>query len=141
MNAIAQEDLYGCGVACLASVADVTYKQALKLFINGKNKAMRVGFYCPEFVAALAKKGLNYEWRAIKSPKVKNRIYHEGTIVFIQKSKKYPGGHFLSRGEGMWMDPWINYPDINIKAGFRKRLPEKPIYVVMRQNQKSALKH
>lgn len=39
-----------------------------------------------------------------------------------------PFGHYLIRFNNQWIDPWINLPNKNIKAGFRKRLPGKPIY-------------
>lgn len=130
MKKVVQEDPYGCGAACLASVLAVTYQEALSLFTAGKKKAKTFGFYCREIAAALKKEGLEYEYKYIK-PKIKRKIYRDGTIVFVKRSKKYPAGHYLSRIDGKWMDPWINFPEENRKAGFRKRLPEKPIYGII----------
>lgn len=130
MKAIKQEDPYGCGAACVASVLNISYQEVLNLFTDGRSKSREVGFYCREMVGALEKKGLTYEYRYIKK-RIRNKIYRTGTIVFVQRSKRYPAGHYLARIDDKWMDPWINFPAINVKAGFRKRLPERPIYAIL----------
>ena len=82
----------------------------------------------------MAKKKLAYEYRYIK-PKIRKLIYRPGTIIFIARSKKYPAGHYLAMGSGKgWMDPWINFPSElkSSRAGFRKKLPGRPIYAVLR---------
>lgn len=129
MKLIAQEDHLGCGAACVAAVLGVSYQESLDLFKNGQKKAVEVGFLCKELVIALKKKGLEYEYRYIKG-KLRKKISKQGTVVFLKRSKKYPSGHYLCRAENMWMDPWINFPDEDRKSGFRKRQPEKPIYVI-----------
>ena len=132
MKNITQKDGFGCGIACTASVLNLNYEQAKKLFHN-VNQAKDFGFLCKDIVTALKKKGLAYEYKYIK-PRVKKRIYKPGTIVFIARSKRFPAGHYLSKDlvKG-WMDPWINFPsDISkSKSGFRKRLPGKPIYAIL----------
>lgn len=129
MKPIVQEDPLGCGVACMAAVLGVSYQESLNLFKNGQKKAIEIGFFCKEIVVALKKKGLVYEYRYIKG-KLRKKIYKQGTIVFLRRSKKYPSGHYLCRINNKWMDPWINFPNGNRKAGFRKRLPEKPTYII-----------
>lgn len=129
MKPIVQEDPLGCGAACVAAVVGISYQESLDLFESGKRKAVEVGFFCKELVMALKKKGLEYEYRYIKG-KLRKNIYNQGTIVFLRRSKKYPSGHYLCRIDNKWMDPWINFPNEDRKAGFRKRLPEKPIYIV-----------
>ena len=68
---------------------------------------------------------------------MRKKIYSPGVIVFIARSKQYPNGHFLSRVEKGWMDPWINFSKVNLmsmseaKAGIRKRLPGRPIYAIL----------
>ena len=60
-------------------------------------------------------------------------MYQPNAIVYVKKSKKYPAGHYLCRLGYIgykWMDPWINFPDRDIQAGFRRRLPGKPVYVI-----------
>lgn len=129
MRPIKQEDPFGCGVACIASILGINYQTALNLFDGGKEKAKATGFYCREIVKTLGKVDLKYEYKYIK-PKIRKRTYTQGAIVFLRRSKKYPKGHYLSRSENMWLDPWVNFPLEEIKKGFRKRLPEKPIFVI-----------
>jgi len=128
---IKQKDDYGCGAACVAALLNITYRQALKLFNDGNLKAKTKGFSCKEICLVLNKFGKNYEYKYVK-PRLKNRIYKEGTIVFIKRSKKYPANHYLLRTGKSWLDPWINLnrnKNIkNAKAGLRKRLPNKAIY-------------
>ncbi len=129
MNPVKQEDSFGCGVACVASILNISYQKALSLFKNGERKAKETGFYCREIVEVLGRGGLKYDYKYIK-PKVRKKIYESGAIIFLGRSKKYPEGHYLSRVGNMWMDSWINFPLKKQKAGFRRRLPEKPIYVI-----------
>ena len=129
MKPIKQEDPFGCAVACVASVLGIGYQEALNIFRYGNKKAKTTGFYCKEIVKVLENKGLKYEYSYIKS-KIKKKIYQDNTIVFLRRSHRYPEGHFLCRKGNFWMDSWVNFPTKVKKAGFRKRLPEKPIYVI-----------
>lgn len=129
MKPIKQEDQLGCAVACVAFTLNVSYKNSLMLVRQGKRKAKNTGFLCKDIVKTLRKWGLNYKYNYIKD-KIKNKIYQSGTIVFLRRSKKYPAGHYVCRVNKKWMDPWINFPDTKIEAGFRKKLPEKPIYLI-----------
>ncbi|MDP2671522.1 MAG: hypothetical protein Q8P13_03655 [bacterium] len=129
MKPIKQEDDFGCGVACVASILEIGYQSALSLFREGEKKSQNTGFYCREIVEVLANQGLRYEYNYIK-PKLRKRIYKEGEMVFLRRSKKYPEGHYLCRMGKRWMDPWLNFPVDKREAGFRQRLPEKPIYLL-----------
>lgn len=129
MKPIKQENQLGCAVACVAFRLNISYKNSLVLFRYRKRKAKNTGFLCKEVMKALGKRGLNYKYSYIKD-KIKNKIYQSGAIVFLRRSKKYPVGHYLCRVDNKWMDPWINFPDSKIEAGFRKKLPEKPIYLI-----------
>ena len=133
MSPVKQEDELGCGVSCVAFILSISYENALDLFINGIRKAKSQGFLCKDLVTVLKKAGLSYEFKYIKI-KIRKKIYKENTIVYLRKSKKYPLGHYLVRSDNRWMDPWINFPSEDIKAGFRKRLPEKPIYSILCTN-------
>lgn len=131
---IIQEDSLGCGVACVAFVIGFNYQKTLKLFKKGGHKFNNQGFYCKELAGVLNNQGRNFEYRYIKG-KTRKKIYQDNVIVFIKRSKKYPLGHYLCRYKKLWMDPWINFPENkNIKetrAGFRKRLPGRPIYAII----------
>jgi len=130
---VKQENNYGCGVACVAFIIGKSYRQTLKLFENGYFEASNYGFNCKDIINALSKSGLKYSYHYINS-KRRRYIYKNYSIVFIKRSKQYPSGHYLCRFNHQWMDSWINFSENkNIKeakAGFRKMLPEKPIYII-----------
>ena len=134
-KSITQEFEYGCGVACFAFATNHTYKEA-ELFLGSK-QAMSERFWCKDLAFELNKAGKQYTHKYIK-PRLRNKIYQEGTIILIRRSKNYPSGHYLIRHNNMWMDPWINLPfdnDINNAiSGYRKRLPGKPMYALFCYN-------
>lgn len=130
---IVQENSFGCGIACATFALGLNYQKTLRLFKKDGQRAISQGFYCRHLVKILNSQGNNFDYKYIKS-KIKNKIYQNNSIVFIKRSKKYPFGHYLCRYKRLWMDPWINFQkNKNIKeakAGFRKKLPDKPIYVI-----------
>ena len=133
MRPVKQEDGLGCAVACVAFVLSIPYSETLKLFEDGKRRVKEeANFYCPEIVKILNEKGLNYSWQKLNK-KNAGVINQDLSIVFIKTSGKYPFGHFLTRYKDKWMDPWINLPDKDIKAGFRKILPGEPTYAIYRK--------
>ncbi len=131
MNPVTQKDPLGCGAACVSFITQNNYSEIV--FMLGKDDATHKGFYCKDLKAILSTLGFVYSYKYVK-PRLKSKIYQDCVIVFIKRSKKYPAGHYLTRYEGQWMDPWINFcQDTNIanaKSGFRKRLPGKPIYAL-----------
>ncbi len=131
-NSITQEAGYGCGIACFAFALNVTYQQAEIMLGSEQSNSTR--FWVKDFVAALGKHGRSYCAKYVKSH-IRRKIYGEGTIVLIRRSKQYPAGHYLIRHNGTWMDPWINLPiDNNLKharSGFRRRLPGSPMYALL----------
>lgn len=131
MKSTTQQGPSGCAPAYVAQILGISYRDAVALFKNGEIKEIYQGFYCREIVKALKKNGVNSEFKYINKQNVK-RIYKNKSIVYIKRSLKYPQGHFLCRFKGVWMDPWINMPQINpAKSGFRRRLPGKPIYAIL----------
>ena len=134
-ESITQEFDYGCGVACFAFALGMTYQQAANHL--GELQASSTRFWIKDFASALNTSGKQYIAKYMKLPMVR-KIYKEGTIVLIKRSKRYPTGHYLIRHKGLWMDPWINLPtnkDINhAESGFRKRLPGKPMYALLPQS-------
>lgn len=129
---ITQEFDYGCGIACFAFALDISYQQAAKQL--GEVQAGSTRFWIKDFVTALNISDKHYISKYMKPPMTR-KIYKEGTIVLIRRSKLYPTGHYLIRHNGHWMDPWINLPkDTDIShatSGFRKRLPGKPMYALL----------
>ncbi len=119
----------GCAVACVASLLGTSYKRALVLF-NNKPYAPTKGYYCKDISKALKKRRLVYVWKKVLLG-VNPLLNKEGVIVFIARSKKYPAGHYLLKTDRGWMNPWINFPEIApAKAGFQKRLPGKPQWIM-----------
>lgn len=129
MKSVTQKHEFGCGAACVAFISKKSYSKAIALL--GKKKATNQGYYCKDLCKALIRLNLIYSYKYLK-PGLKRKIYKDGTIVFIKRSKQYPSGHYLVRYNSLWMDPWINFnKDRYIKqakSGFRKKLPGKPIY-------------
>lgn len=130
MRPVKQEHYYGCGVACIAFVTKKIYQDVINSIESGENKAENKGFFCGELVVFLNNNGFYYYWKYINK-KIRSKIYQQGVVVFVKRSKRYPFGHYLARSENKWMDPWVNFPVANIKGGFRKRLPGKPIYAIL----------
>jgi hypothetical protein len=140
LKSVAQEDAFGCGIACVAFVCGISYEDAKALF--QKHEGTKPDCYCPDVVAALSKAGRRYSWRRI----VRRPRYKDGSIIFVAKSRRLPAGHYLVRWKGRWMDPWKNLdisdPRIRkARAGFRKRLPGKASYYVFQSNQGGRHKH
>lgn len=136
-EAVVQEHGTGCGVACAAYVLGISYQAALKLF-NKPAQAATVGYYAKDIVKALSRRRACYTHRYVKGAS-RAHLKIPGVIVYVQRSKKYPLGHYLARAEdGSWMNPWSNYPIIApAKARFEKRLPGKPLYVIFPAREKS----
>ncbi len=132
MKPIAQEDPFGCSLACVAFLLGRQYQEIVKLV--DKKRAQTRGFYCRDLIGLLSKLGLDYDYKYLK-PRFRRKIYSNNVIVFIKRSKQYPSGHYLARLNGLWMDPWINFKPSakiqNANAGFRKKLPGKPIYALL----------
>lgn len=124
----AQEDEFGCGVACVANLLHVSYKDALNLFLEPQNASWK-GYFCLDIIIALQHAGKLYYCFYIK-PRKRHLIYQNKTIVFIKRCKKYPSGHYVLRDNESWVDPWINFPRYPRLAGLRMRLPGKPIYAI-----------
>ena len=64
IKAIIQEDIMGCGVACVAFALNISYKKAKQKFKYPKN-ATYPGFFIKEIIYALSKGGKNYSFEKI----------------------------------------------------------------------------
>lgn len=131
-SSITQEFEYGCGIACLAFAAGMTYQEAAMSL--GPSQARSERFWCRDLIKALASQGLSYKQMHIKAGR-RYRDYPEGTIALLRRSRTYPVGHYLIRQAGTWMDPWINMAqtrDIEkARSGYRRRLPGAPMYLLL----------
>lgn len=129
MKIVTQESPMGCGVACCASLASLSYKQMRKHFEKGEIKDCTTGFYNKDIISALSKVG--FLAKGYSAKRRGNKRINPGTIIFIKRSKDYPEGHFLLKIQRGWMNPWINYPHIKpAKGGFQSKLPGKIEWVI-----------
>jgi len=128
MELVAQEHTMGCGIACVASAAGVSYEEALSKTESAL--ILKRGCYLRELKEALKKLGHNYNYKKY-SEKDYDLLKNPGTIVFIRRSTNYPNGHYLLKTKKGWMDPWINCPEIApAKAGYCKELPGEPQWIL-----------
>lgn len=129
-KSITQELDYGCGVACLAFVLDISFQQALDVL--GKDYSVKHGWRPSDLVSALNKNGFSYRNNYVRKKQINN--YPDGTIVLIARSLEYPVGHYLVLKNNQWMDPWINMHKDNLlehaKSGYRSKLPGVAMYAL-----------
>jgi len=129
-NPVRQENLTGCGLACVAFIVNKTYRSFLPLIKEQLIDLNNRGMFCRDLIKFLDLSGIKAKLRYIRTQN-HPLLFKEFVICYINKSIKYPAGHFLVRYQGKWMDSWINYPQIiKVKAGFRTKLPGKVNYVV-----------
>ena len=83
-KSITQEHDYGCGVACFAFALNMTYRQAVEHL--GHQQANSDRFWIKDFTTALNSSNVFYVAKYMK-PKMLRKIYKEGTIVLIRRSK------------------------------------------------------
>lgn len=131
MKSITQKLDYGCGVACFASVCNMTFEEAVEFL--GKEYSVKHGWKPSDLVLALNKFGYNYKNHYVRKRHIV--AFPPKSIVLIERSKNYPVGHYLTLTPLGWMDPWINLPETNdiqkAKSGFRKELPGKAMYALV----------
>jgi hypothetical protein len=131
MDSVTQKHDMACGLACVSFVTGVPYEQFTEAISD--EQLNTIGFYCPELVELLGKNGLKYAWMQLPETET-GRDFKPGDIVFVERSKQLPYGHFLTKTSGGWMDPWINLTggsDIaKARSGFRPSLPGRAEYLV-----------
>jgi hypothetical protein len=135
MKLVAQEDEFGCGVASVASLLNLSYQDALKLF-NPEFAGIR-GYFCVDLVEALYQYGHCYCWggiEALGSEKLQKLASIPGNIVFVDNSGGYPFGHYTTNTPNGWMNSWANFPQAPPTASFERDLSGNLIYVVYNLN-------
>lgn len=115
-KAVPQEDIWGCGVACVASRIGKPYAVVKALLEKAKGgsisdvtKRSLKGLNLDPIVEVLFGEGIKViadwpgkSWSAKKCP--------IGTIVLVYGRRPYDDGHYLLRVPEGWMDPWSNMP-------------------------------
>lgn len=119
---VPQEDTWGCGVACVASLLGLSYGQARRRLVRRKGREIDASprglpYKVIEFVLDGA--GVRTSRRRGQ------RKWPTGTIVFLSKQRgRYRNcGHYLLKVPRGWMNPWINDPQEPPLGAIRARLP------------------
>lgn len=135
---VAQEDVMGCGVACVANRLGVSYAEALEFFDRPQD-AKTIGYKCKYIVEALRRGGIDARLHHIKQARRKAVSQgadplDDGAIVLLMRSEMYPYQHYLLKTANGWADPWINmHDDPNVRharAGVRYLLLGEPYYAI-----------
>ncbi|MDE1851691.1 MAG: hypothetical protein KGH69_03320 [Candidatus Micrarchaeota archaeon] len=123
---VTQEDVSGCGVACVAFVCNRSYGYVKSRHFRGIGSPTK-GYFCRDIVKALARSGRRYAFKRAR----KGERFTNGTIIFVKRSERYPAGHYLVKTSKGYMNPWSNFPEIRSpRSGFTARLPGVPSYAV-----------
>lgn len=131
-RSIVQKREYGCGVACFAFAANMSYRGAEehlgpRIVSSHEFRGVLMNRLLNELGLKYRKQYAGSGWRPKK--------YRDGTIAYIYSDPIYPHGHYFIRHKGAWMDPWINVRhDRRIRyaqSGYRKRLPGKPMFFLL----------
>jgi hypothetical protein len=130
---VVQEEEWGCGAACVASLLGVSYEDAKTLVEEEKGIAidkgdcknlLYPGLDLHHLALALKKKIIMVaDWR-------KHRDFPDGTIACIGDDDKYKDEHYILKTPHGWMDPWLNMGEKPMKAGYRKQYPKGTWFVV-----------
>lgn len=130
-RSVTQEMPYGCGIACFAFVADITYIEAA--YFLGEEQANSNRFIVKHFCEELNRYGLRYASKHLRP--LQEFEPTEGMIVLLRRSKKFPVGHYLAYHNGKWMDPYINLAEdndfCNPASGFRDILPGEAMHALL----------
>lgn len=117
---VTQEDKWGCGVACIASLLGITYREArdaVEIAKGGRVNARPAGLELHVIAEALRSHGVKVvaDWYPSRIP--------NGTIVFVAGGKRYgEAGHYILKTPKGWMDPWYNLRKAR-KAEYRADYP------------------
>lgn len=134
LRPVAQEDEWGCGVACVASILGWSYgraKDLLEIYKGGKiDQKTQEGKGLLLHHIALALQKQNYH---VVADWDEPERYKPGTIVLVGvEDGPVDQEHYIVRtADRRWMDPWINYPKRNVReAGLRDDFPPGKTFFV-----------
>ena len=124
---VAQEDEWGCGVACMASLLGVSYQNAKKLAEDAKGLAINAepgGLELHDIAIALQKAGVKViaDWDPADIP--------DGAIVCIRGKAPYADDHYILKTPSGWMDPWYNIGNNLREARSREEYPSGTYFLV-----------
>lgn len=130
---VSQEDEWGCGAACVASLLGVSYRKAKKLVEIVKEAPIDEGQDRPgpgpglelhHIAIALHDAGVKViaDWYPAEIP--------DGSIVCIGGDWPYDNDHYILKTPNGWMDPCYDLKKKNMVARYRKDYPEGTDFLV-----------
>lgn len=119
---VSQQDEWGCGIACVASLTGLSYKEARSRLEARKGNPIDTGtpgLELEPIIDVLRDAGITMVQQ------VGAKRWPSGTIAFLSEEwGRYRGtGHYLLRTDDGWMDPWANLDEGRPRAGYLDRLP------------------
>lgn len=126
---VSQQDAWGCGAACVASLLGISYEDAKKRVEKIKGLSINEGQDRPgpgpglelhHIAIALYKSGVKViaDWYPDMS------TIPVGTIACIGNKTNYKDEHYILMTPEGWMDPWYNLDKGNMSADYRKSFPK-----------------
>jgi len=108
---VTQLDIWGCGIACVASLLAVPYAKAYWYLRDEKGESIdggNPGLEPHHIALVLQKHGVKVvaDWQDTKR-------FSDGTIVCVEGPGPYDGSHYILQTPLGWMDPWVNMRNPN----------------------------
>ena len=125
---VSQEDEWGCGVACVASLLGITYQEAKNLVEDIKGRSVNAkphGLELHHIALALQAEGVKViaDWDSA--------VHHpDGSIVCIGGKSRYKYEHYILKTPNGWMDPWFDLKKNNMVAKYRDDYPKGADFLV-----------
>ena len=124
---VSQEDEWGCGAACVASLLGISYRKAKQLVEKEKKLSVNdepCGLELHHIAIALQKEGVKViaDWAPATIP--------AGSIVCIGGKSRYKYEHYILKTQSGWMDPWYDLDEGNMVAKYREDYPKGADFLV-----------
>ena len=125
---VSQEDEWGCGAACVASLLGVSYQKAKQLVETEKKRSVNDktrGLELHQIAIALQNKGVKViaDWDSAAH-------HPDGSIVCIGGKSRYKYEHYILKTPNGWMDPWFDLKKNNMVAKYRDDYPKGADFLV-----------
>ena len=131
---VSQEDEWGCGAACVASLLGISYGEAKQLAENVKGLSINEGQDRPgpgpglelhHIAIALQIKGVKViaDWDPAAH-------HPNGSIICIGGKSRYKYDHYILKTPNGWMDPWFDLKKNNMVAKYREDYPKGADFLV-----------
>ena len=124
---VSQEDEWGCGAACVASLLGVSYQQAKQMVEEVKGLSVNTkpyGLELHHIAIALQEVGVKViaDWDPAE--------IIDGSIVCIGGTSRYKDDHYILKTPSGWMDPWYDLDKNIMVARYRENYPEGSDFLV-----------